>query len=68
MERLGTSRPDIWSHRLAGRVALLLGIGFTLPVLALDTALDGGEVAEAARLGLADRFAMGLMTLVLTRR
>lgn len=50
------------------RVALLLGIGFTVPVLALDTALDGGEVAEAARLGLALTLAMGIFTLILPRR
>lgn len=50
------------------RAALLLGIGFTVPVLAVDTALDGGEVAEAARMGLALTMAMGLITLILPRR
>lgn len=50
------------------RVALLLGIGFTVPVLALDTALDGGEVAEAARMGLALTLGMGIFTLILPRR
>ncbi|WP_158241795.1 Na+/H+ antiporter NhaA [Tabrizicola sp. TH137] len=34
-------------------VALISGIGFTAPVLALDSALPGGAMAEAARLGLA---------------
>ncbi len=50
------------------RVALLLGIGFCVPVLALDTALDGGEVAEAARLGLAITFLIGIVSLFLPRR
>ena len=34
-------------------VAALSGIGFTAPLLALDTALPGGAMAEAARLGFA---------------
>ncbi|MBN2630816.1 MAG: Na+/H+ antiporter NhaA [Rhodobacteraceae bacterium] len=34
-------------------VALISGMGFTAPVLALETALPGGGMAEAARLGLA---------------
>lgn len=33
-------------------VAMLSGMAFTAPVLALDTALPGGAMAEAARLGL----------------
>lgn len=34
-------------------IAILSGVGFTLPVLAIDTALPGGAMAEAARLGAA---------------
>ena len=34
-------------------IAVLSGTGFTVPVLALDPALPGGAMAEAARLGLA---------------
>ena len=34
-------------------IAALMGMGFTLPVLALDSALPGGAMQEAARLGLA---------------
>ena len=34
-------------------VAIISGIGFTAPVLALDSALPGGAMTEAARLGLA---------------
>ncbi|MFN4153447.1 MAG: Na+/H+ antiporter NhaA [Paracoccaceae bacterium] len=33
-------------------IALITGMGFTVPVLALDSALPGGAVAEAARQGL----------------
>ena len=34
-------------------IGLISGLGFTVPVLAIDTALPGGAMAEAARLGLA---------------
>lgn len=34
-------------------IALTLGMGFTVPVVALDVALPGGGMTEAARLGLA---------------
>ena len=36
-----------------GLISLLLGMGFTVPVLGLAASLPGGEMAEAARLGLA---------------
>lgn len=48
-------------------IALLLGIGFTVPVLALDTALPGGGMAEAARLGLALSLLAGGAALILAR-
>ncbi len=64
----GAKLPQDCTSAALVRVALLLGIGFTVPVLALDTALDGGEVAEAARLGLVVSFAMGAITLILPRR
>ncbi|MGV8950675.1 MAG: Na+/H+ antiporter NhaA [Cypionkella sp.] len=44
-------------------VALLLGIGFTVPVLALDTALPGGGMAEAARLGAGITVLIGALAL-----
>lgn len=60
----------IWLFRVAlpvgitlrdlGLVALLLGLGFTVPVLTLDTSLPGGGMAEAARLGLALSLLAGL--------
>ena len=48
-------------------IAMLLGLGFTVPVLALDTALPGGGMAEAARLGLAVSLIAGGSALLLAR-
>ena len=48
-------------------IALLLGMGFTVPVLALDSALPGGGMAEAARLGLAISLAAGGVALLARR-
>ncbi|MEF3047658.1 Na+/H+ antiporter NhaA [Pseudotabrizicola sp. L79] len=48
-------------------VALISGIGFTVPVLALDTALPGGGMAEAARAGCALSMAMGLLVILIAR-
>jgi len=48
-------------------IALLCGMGFTVPVLALGTALPGGEMAEAARLGLAISLLAGLVALAVGR-
>lgn len=50
-------------------IAVISGMGFTAPVLAIDTALPGGAMAEAARLGLAlsllaGPFAMGLSRII----
>lgn len=50
-------------------IAVICGVGFTSPVLAIDTALPGGAMAEAARLGLAlsllaGPFAIGLSRLL----
>jgi NhaA family Na+:H+ antiporter len=62
----GEMPPDIGIMALI-RIAVLIGLGFTVPVLALDTALQGGEVAEAARLGLAMTFGAGFVSLLLPR-
>ena len=48
-------------------IALIAGCGFTVPVLALDTALPGGVQAEAARLGLALSLLAGPVAVVLSR-
>ncbi|MCU0827526.1 MAG: Na+/H+ antiporter NhaA [Tabrizicola sp.] len=50
-------------------IALLMGVGFTLPILALDTALPGGAMQEAARLGFALSLLIGpALWLILPRR
>ncbi|MGB8815312.1 MAG: Na+/H+ antiporter NhaA [Paracoccaceae bacterium] len=43
-------------------------MGFTVPVLALDTALPGGAMTEAARLGLALSLFAGPIMIALARR
>lgn len=48
-------------------VAIITGIGFTVPVLALDSALPGGGMAEAARLGLALSLLAGALAFGLAR-
>ncbi|WGV17049.1 Na+/H+ antiporter NhaA [Fuscovulum ytuae] len=48
-------------------VAVISGIGFTAPVLALDSALPGGAMAEAARLGLALSLLAAPLALLLAR-
>lgn len=48
-------------------IAVISGMGFTAPVLAIDTALPGGAVAEAARLGLAVSLLAGPFALGLAR-
>lgn len=50
------------------RLALLLGLGFTVPLVALETALPGGAMTEAARMGLALTLLMGPVLLLLHRR
>ena len=47
--------------------ALLLGMGFTVPVLGLAASLPGGQMAEAARLGLAISLLAGPAAVVLSR-
>ena len=46
------------------RVTLILGMGFTAPVLTLDSALPGGAMQEAARLGLAISLLAGVLALL----
>jgi Na+:H+ antiporter, NhaA family len=49
-------------------IALIMGIGFTVPALALDRALPGGAMQEAARLGFALSLLAAPMALILSRR
>ena len=48
-------------------IALIAGMGFTVPVLAVGVALPGGELAEAARLGLAISLFAGPLALLMAR-
>ncbi len=50
------------------RIALIMAMGFTVPVLTLDSALPGGAVLEAARLGLAISLLAGVVALTLRPR
>lgn len=50
------------------RIAGLATMGFTVPVLALETALPGGAMAEAARFGLALSLLAGPVLLLTARR
>ena len=48
-------------------IAVISGTGFTVPVLAIGYALPGGELAEAARLGLALSLFAGPVALLRSR-
>ena len=50
------------------RVVLVLAMGFTVPVLALDVSLPGGAMQEAARLGLALSLLAGALALMTRTR
>lgn len=50
---LGANLPAALRRRELGLIALVAGMGFTVPALSLESALPGGGMAEAARLGLA---------------
>ena len=45
----------------------IMGMAFTIPLVAIETALPGGAMQEAARLGLALSLLAGPMTLLITR-
>lgn len=50
------------------RIVLILAMGFTVPILALDQGLPGGAMQEAARLGLALSLVAGAAALSLRPR
>lgn len=62
---LGLKLPPGISLRDILRVVVVLAPGFTVPVLALDSALPGGAMQEAARLGLAISLLAGALALLL---
>jgi len=65
---LGLRLPAGVSLRDVLRITLILTMGFTVPVLSLATALPGGAMQEAARLGLALSLLAGAVALLLGRR
>lgn len=68
MAFLGARLPQGISTRDLLLIAVILAMGFTVPVVALDPALPGGAMTEAARLGLALSLLAGPLALVLARR
>jgi NhaA family Na+:H+ antiporter len=61
------SLPEGISLRALLLLALITGMGFTVPVLGLETALPGGGMTEGARLGLALSLLIGPLALLLAR-
>lgn len=59
--------PDGLRLREIALVAVITGMGFTVPALSLESALPGGGMAEAARLGLALSLLAGPLALALGR-
>ena len=64
---LGLRLPQGITLRDVLRIAVIMGMGFTIPVLSLETALPGGAMQEAARLGLALSLLAGPLALLLAR-
>ena len=64
---LGLRLPPGVSLRDILAVIAILSMGFTVPVIALDSALPGGAMQEAARLGLAVSLFAGPLALLLWR-
>lgn len=67
LKLLRAELPSALRAREVGFMALIAGMGFTVPALSLETALPGGGMAEAARLGLALSLAAGPLAILLSR-
>jgi NhaA family Na+:H+ antiporter len=67
MRLFGARLPAAMTRRDVVLVAMIAGMGFTVPALSLESALPGGLMAEAARLGLAISLLAGPAALVLSR-
>jgi NhaA family Na+:H+ antiporter len=61
---LGLRLPQGVSLRDILRIVLIMAMGFTVPALTLETALPGGAMQEAARLGLALSLLAGPLALL----
>lgn len=65
---LGLRLPPGVTLRDILRIMAVLAMGFTIPVLSLETALPGGAMQEAARLGLALSLLAGPVAVLLRSR
>ncbi|WP_225029255.1 Na+/H+ antiporter NhaA, partial [Xinfangfangia pollutisoli] len=61
---LGLHLPPRVTPADLGRIVALLAMGFTVPAVAIDAALPGGAMQEAARLGLALSLLAGPLALL----
>ncbi|WP_158623163.1 Na+/H+ antiporter NhaA [Pseudorhodobacter sp. E13] len=68
LKRMGRPLPNRLGLREIAYIAGLMGIGFTVPLLALETALPGGAMQEAARLGLGISLLLGPALVLLARK
>jgi NhaA family Na+:H+ antiporter len=68
LRAVGRDLPNRLDLRDMCYVAGLMGIGFTLPLLSLETALPGGAMQEAARLGLALTLLAGPVLIFVARK
>ena len=64
---LGLRLPPGITLRDILRISLIMGMGFTVPALTLATALPGGAMQEAARLGLAISLLAGPAAMLVAR-
>ena len=62
-----THQNDLDTLRDILRIAVIMGMGFTVPALSLETTLPGGAMQEAARLGLALSLFAGPLALLMHR-
>lgn len=62
------ARPPGLTRAELPRLCAVLAMGFTVPVMALDRALPGGAMTEAARLGLALSLIAGPALILVSRR
>jgi NhaA family Na+:H+ antiporter len=67
LRALGRDLPNRLDLRDMMYIAGLMGIGFTLPLLSLETTLPGGAMQEAARLGLALTLLIGPALVLVAR-
>jgi NhaA family Na+:H+ antiporter len=68
LRKIGQPLPSHLSMREISYIAGLMAIGFTLPLMAIETALPGGAMQEAARLGLGFSLLAGPLLVLLSRR